>query len=64
MGKVGCQVGQVSLFVAWLEGLVLKIHMAGVVKYIYVTSGFGLQSMLETYIGVSGPCTLKLFCGS
>ena len=60
MGKVGCLVGRAALLVGFLGGSVLKVDMAGVVKKIRASSGFGLQVMPVGSLGVSGPCILQL----
>ena len=64
MGEVGYQVGQVTPLVDLPEGLSLTVDMAGMVEYIWETSDFGLQEILEGYLGVSYPCTLQLSCGT
>ena len=64
MDGVGCQVGQVALFVDLMEGSVLTFNMSVVAKKIMETSSFVLQAMFEGYLGVSEPCILHLPCGT
>ena len=51
-----------ELIVDYPEALVLMVDMDGVMKYIWETSYFLLQGMLERYIGVSGPWKLQISC--
>ena len=46
MGDVVCLVGRVAFLVGCLRGPVMIINMAGVVKKIWLDSGFGLKVML------------------
>ena len=63
MGKVGCLVIWLALPVGFLGGPVLIFNMAGVVKKIWVTPGFGFQVILVGSLGVPGTYTLNLSCG-
>ena len=40
------------------------VDVAGVVKNILVNPGFGLEMILVGSLGVSGPCTLHISCGT
>ena len=64
MGEVGCQLGQVALLVALLEGSVITVDMSRVVKNIQYTSAYGLQAIIEGSLGVSFPCTFQIYCGT
>ena len=64
MVKVGCQVVWVVLLVFFLEGSVIMVAMAGVIKNIWETSYFGLQVIIEGYLGVLVLCKLQLSCGT
>ena len=64
MGKVGFLEFLVEILVGYQRGLVMRVDMAGLVKNNWVTSGFVLQVILVGSLGVSGPCTLQLACGT
>ena len=40
----------------------MLVDIDGVAENIRETQGFGLQEMLEGYLGVSGPCKYHLSC--
>ena len=64
MGKFGCIVNLVTLFVRFLGGSVPNVDLDGALNKKRVTSGFGLQVMLGGSLCVLGPRTLQLSYGT
>ena len=64
LGGIVRLVGWEELLVGYLVGFVLKVDLDGAVKKILLSSGFGLYMILVGYLGISGPCTFQLYCGT